>query len=559
MAYALTASVLAARRGERPLRPVLQALAMIGLGLAIGAIQLWPLWELAGLSERATPKSIDAVRDGTLPLVKLLAVLAPDLFGTPTVAGSTWGRGNYAETTLYWGFLPAILALTAPLWRRDRATWFVWGALLVSGSVMLGAPTIRLFALVPGFTLFRHQRLIYVVGFCGAVLTGLVLEPLFANTRRWRALAVVGGLGLAGSAALAAALKAYVPPAALAPAGASVARAGLATVVAVAALAAAAGWPRAAGAARALLAAAIVLDLASFSLSYAPTVMDEKDLYPVPGILSRLPRPAVPLRVAPIEDPALLLPDSLMPFDLAELGGYTSLPFHAHQRYLRTLNEGRGNRGNRLMLGVRTTASPLLDLAGVEYLITVAPLAGAGPRLEQVDSGDGLFLYRNHAAAPRAFIAKSVKRVDAESVWTDLSRSDFSYCRFATVEAEPSAGSAVAEEGCTGSATIVGYFGNEVSLQTDAPSPGLLVLTDSYYPGWIATVDGVEKPVLRADGIFRGVWLEAGRHDVRFRFRPSSVVRGAVLTAMGLGAVALLLSGARRDRRRSPTASPPSP
>jgi hypothetical protein len=287
--------------------------------------------------------------------------------------------------------------------------------------------------------------------------------------------------------------------------------------------------------------------------------MDEKDLYPVPAILSRLPRPPVPLRVAPIEDPALLLPDSLMPFDLAELGGYTSLPFHAHQRYLRTLNEGRGNRGNRLMLGVRTTASPLLDLAGVEYLITVAPLAGAGPRLEQVDSGDGLYVYRNHAAAPRAFIAKSVKLVDAESVWTELSRSDFSYCRFATVEGDGVAESAVAEEGCTGSATIVGYLGNEVSLLTDAPSPGLLVLTDSYYPGWRATVDGVEKPVVRADGIFRGVWLEAGRHNVRFRFRPPSVFRGAVLTVMGLGVVALLLSAARKDRRRSPTASPPSP
>lgn len=559
MAYALTAGALAARRGQRPYRPVLQALAMIGLGLAIGAIQLWPLWELAGLSERTTPKSIDAIRDGTLPLVKLLTVLAPDFFGTPTVAGSTWGPSNYAETTLYWGFLPAILALTAPLWRRDRATWFVWIALLVSGSVMLGAPTIRLFVLVPGFTLFRHERLIYIVGFCGAVLTGLVLEPLFAGARRWRALAVIGGLAALGCAALAAATRALVPPAALAAAGGSVTRAELATAVALVALAAAAWWPRASGAARALLAAAIVLDLASFSLSYAPTVMDERELYPVPGILSRLPRPAVPTRVAPIEDPILLLPDSLMPFDLAELGGYTSLPFHAHQRFLRTLNGGRGNRGNRLMLGVRTTVSPLLDLAGVEYLVTVAPLAGAGPRLELVDSGDGLFLYRNHAVAPRAFITKSVRRADAESVWPELARPDFSYCRFATVEGDGVAGSGAAEEACTGSATIVAYSGSDVSLQTEAPAPGLLVLTDSYYPGWVATVDGVEQAVVRADGIFRGVWLEAGRHDVRFRFRPSSMFRGGVLSLMGLGAATLLLIAARRDRRRSPTASTPSP
>jgi uncharacterized membrane protein YfhO len=50
----------------------------------------------------------------------------------------------------------------------------------------------------------------------------------------------------------------------------------------------------------------------------------------------------------------------------------------------------------------------------------------------------------------------------------------------------------------------------------------VLVLHDTYYPGWIAEVDGRSVPILRADVLFRGVELDAGRHRVVFRFAPLS-------------------------------------
>jgi Bacterial membrane protein YfhO len=91
----------------------------------------------------------------------------------------------------------------------------------------------------------------------------------------------------------------------------------------------------------------------------------------------------------------------------------------------------------------------------------------------------------------------------------------------------------------------------EVVVETRVAAPALLVLGDTFYPGWHATVDGVATPILRADHAFRGVRLAPGRHRVRFRYAPASVRIG---TAVTLGALLVLgvmcvAGGARRDGR----------
>jgi hypothetical protein len=77
---------------------------------------------------------------------------------------------------------------------------------------------------------------------------------------------------------------------------------------------------------------------------------------------------------------------------------------------------------------------------------------------------------------------------------------------------------------------------NQVKISVRANGAGWLVLSDVWYPGWQATVDGAVVPVMKADYLFRAVAVPAGVHQVRFSYRPLSFYLGAAITLIaGLG------------------------
>ena len=84
-------------------------------------------------------------------------------------------------------------------------------------------------------------------------------------------------------------------------------------------------------------------------------------------------------------------------------------------------------------------------------------------------------------------------------------------------------------------ATIAGYEPGRVEVDADAPRGGWLFLSDTYFPGWRATVDGRERPIAPAWVAFRAVGLEPGRHRVVFEYRPRSFRVGLLLSALGWG------------------------
>lgn len=96
-----------------------------------------------------------------------------------------------------------------------------------------------------------------------------------------------------------------------------------------------------------------------------------------------------------------------------------------------------------------------------------------------------------------------------------------------------------------------------VEIAAQLASPGLVVLADSYDPGWdlAVTTDGVERPaeILRTNRVARGCWLPAGEHRLTYRYRPRSVVWGAAIS--GVSVTALLVCSAicvlRRPMQRA--------
>ncbi len=119
--------------------------------------------------------------------------------------------------------------------------------------------------------------------------------------------------------------------------------------------------------------------------------------------------------------------------------------------------------------------------------------------------------------------------------------------------APSTAGAATADE----SVSVITYEPERVVVRADVSQPAVLVLADTFYPGWEATVDGLPASILRANLMFRGLALEPGSHEVVFTYRPTGWQRGAWISAgfFLLMCVAVIATGLRPRRKSRPRGS----
>lgn len=549
-AYAVWVAVAHPDPQIRGLRSVAMAAGVILFGLGVGAVQLAPLLELSGLSTRSGPLPFDQLEARTQDIRKLLTLLSPNFFGTPVRGATRWVAGH----PVYWGVFPCILALAAPLWRREGRVRFLWWALALAISVTWGAPTLRLLVVLPGLDRLPPHRVAFVVCLLGSVLAGLSFDGLCDRLRAARLRAFLPATLFAG-AALSAGVILLSPPSRVSEAQ----RAALTPILLLtaAALVLAVGRGRVGKLGRAALVALTVVDIAAYSVAFSPPSVPLDNLIPLPRILQDLPRTPVPTRVVVVrgKEPAIP-PNLLASFGFSDLAGYSSLVSASTARYLGYINGGaataattvapEGRRSIERVYAVQRADSPLLDLAGVEYIISDAPLAASGLRL--LSRVQGLNLFRNLETAPRAFV------VDAARIATSNEEEErllvapgFHACRYAVLAAPAPPVETERDGQCLGEARIETFRRNEVRLVVSTPAAGVLVLAEAYHPGWQANLDGRPVSVLRADGAFRGVIVPPGRHEVVFRFRPASVsLGGAVSLAAMLGLAITALPWGRR-------------
>jgi uncharacterized membrane protein YfhO len=88
-----------------------------------------------------------------------------------------------------------------------------------------------------------------------------------------------------------------------------------------------------------------------------------------------------------------------------------------------------------------------------------------------------------------------------------------------------------------------------MTVQVESGLPGILVLSEPYTPGWVATVDGQAAEILIANHAFRAVPVTAGEHTVTFRYQPMSFVLGAWISGSTLAVLLLILFVARSTIR----------
>ncbi len=171
------------------------------------------------------------------------------------------------------------------------------------------------------------------------------------------------------------------------------------------------------------------------------------------------------------------------------------------------------------------------QLLNVRYTVRNKQQPSAGV---PVYSDDVWSVFENKDAFPRAWIVYKVE-VDPskERPLKRLDEASFDLRNTAIVESELDIGPSNLVSSVEDVEWIT-YEPNRLELKTNSPAPGLLVLSEVFYPGWIAEVDGEPATVCRVDGFLRGVPVGQGIHRVTLRYRPRSVQLGGLLTVLTL-------------------------
>ncbi len=162
---------------------------------------------------------------------------------------------------------------------------------------------------------------------------------------------------------------------------------------------------------------------------------------------------------------------------------------------------------------------------------------------QQVHSGD-VKIYENVATLPRAYLAHQAILVDDEKQAVEIMRDEgFQIDNQLVLIKEGGIQSIFdneAAESPSDQVSITSYQPERVELSVSLEEQGWLILTDTYYPGWIATVDGQPTQIFKANLNFRAIQLPAGEHQVVFSYEPQSVQLGQVIM---IGAMIVVFFG----------------
>jgi hypothetical protein len=552
---------------------LLRLLAPLLLAIGLAAVQLLPTAEYLLQSQRASAVDYSTVMNYSFWPWRLLTLLAPDFFGNPA-QGNYWVTAdNYWEDAVYIGVLPFIMALAAVLRRRPRSehgekdttvgnlrplVWLLVAVVLISFLLALGRYTPLfpfLYRWVPTFDLFQAPaRWTLWAEFALVILAAIGVETWRQPAGRglyWARLGTMGafavtvgaGLGwfllrdleltyvrataIAGFWALGVGFLTLLAPQPDAERPAAAWHWGVALWVAGDLLLA--GWGLNPGASLELYRpasqnAANVRSLAAGERLYIPSDDIQNLMYQrFFRFESFLPsEPLANLR-------EVFLPDANLLDGVSEVNNFEPLLPGRYTRWMDQLD--------RLADPVRDAMLAFMDAGVIER---VDPSSASGVSFQTIPRASRVYWFT--CAHPAKGEMDAWGQVNAKY------HRDGSVDPWVVLEGEISP-----EVNCTSTKQtyfrIIGEYPGRIVLEGNATSTGYLMLSDVWYPGWKAQIDGRAAPILRADYLFQAILVSPGTHQITFEYRPLSYILGIWITFAAMLGLVVITTWSRIRQR----------
>ena len=518
------------------------AFAIAGLlSILLAAVQLLPTLEWVGLIERSL--NMDW---GALPPSQFVAFLSRDLFHNPNVDGV-----SIPEGAAYIGAFTIAVVPFAVLWRKRRDVLFFAALAFSCVDVVYGWQ--------PGYWISRHipvmaglpnWRIEVVADFAFAVLAGFAISTVESRCekpelRRLSATPVAWFLAGAAAGALVVLRIAGITLIAF--------RFNLLLVLLSLTIVVLAGTRRIP--AGDFICTAIVVaaaDLITAGFGVVPFVKPA-DIFPSSPVFEFLRPRANPMwRVSGVDGVYGAQFD--LPYGLSSAAGY-DFPNRRMAKLLSFFKTEFYFHSEDLLAAPKGT----VDLTGTRYFITTdwnpstKRFAAFPSRFQKTLSDGHVQVFENPDAVPLvSFLPGTAVQVigDEAAQFAGITSPGFDGKRMVIVpqkidrfwgKRSPQSASLIAG---------VTQGNDEVTLSVTAGQDGVVYFNESYYPGWIAEVDGAKAPVIRANYAFMAMPVSQGQHTIRFEFAPTSFRVGAALSGLAVLLIAGILAIPPALRRR---------
>lgn len=555
------------------------ALGAVVVGGLMGAIQFLPVFEYTPWSPRAGGRGYEYAITYSFPPEELINTYLPQFSG---LLSAYWGRNFIHFHSEYIGAVVLMLAGAGLGAVRTRGFARFWlGALIVALLWALGGftPFYHLvYALVPGSKFFRAPSTIfYIVSFCVALFAAFGVERIAAREIGNRyivgwliAAAVVVLLAVSGALTNIAVVIAGPQRAELAEMNARAVTLGslrsllfvvLAAGVLVALLRGKVGLQGAA----ALLVALIAVDLWTIDRHYWGSSPPAKVVYEANAITDYIAdanrKEQGRVYTLPVPDPQAapndpyLTGNALMVNDIRMVTGYHGNELGRY-RILNGAAEGPNAQMQRI-LGNPNFAR----LSNMKYVLTnldSLPIPGYAKLAGPVKDSEGtpLYLFGVPGVNPPAWVAPVMVKAPDDAVLATVLDPRFDPATAALFDTSASVKAVEVKQlpaALDLRAEVTRYDPSHITVRLEKPAPAgsALIVSENYYPGWQATVDGKEAAIGRADYTLIGVELPAGAREVELVYQSETFERGHGITVVALLlSILAVIAGVVLERRR---------